>query len=468
MDELNYLKNVSGDNYSTLSINNKSTFGNPYKNLKRGIWLYLLLLIFEGALRKWVMPGLATPLLLVRDPVAIWLMIIAWKRGIFVFNIYVVSVFIIATIAFFTAIFFGHGNFFVAIYGVRTLIVHFPLIFIIGQVFNYDDLLKIGKFIIWLTPPMTVLLFLQFYSPQSSFVNRGIGGDLAGGGFSGALGFFRPPATFSFTNGTALFYSLSACFVFYFWLGPRQYINKTLLICATLGVLISIPLSISRTLFFSILVTAFFISIAMLRKKKYILQVIVVIILVVGAFVALSQLKVFQTATEAFTARFSNASETEGGLQGTLQKRVIQTLIGPISNSGQLPFLGYGVGMGTNVGSMLLTGKNQFLVSETEWGRLIGEMGILMGCCVILMRLILTGKIALAGFRNIATGELLPWILTSFCVITMPLAQWAQPTALGFSVFVAGLTIASMRNIKKTNTATLNKSQLVTSPAQIS
>jgi hypothetical protein len=467
MDELNYLKNVSGDNYSTLSINNKSKFINPYENLKRGIWLYLLLLIFEGGLRKWVFPDLATPLLLVRDPLAIWLLIIAWKRGVFVFNVYVVSIYIIAITAFFTAIFFGHGNFFVGIYGVRTLIVHFPLIFIIGNVFNYDDVLKIGKFIVWLTPPMTILLFLQFYSPQSSFVNRGVGGDVAGGGFSGALGFFRPPATFSFTNGTALFYSLSACFIFYFWLGAKQYINKTLLICATVALLISIPLSISRTLFFSILVTAFFILIAMLRRKKYILQVVIIVVLAVGSFAALSQLKLFQTATEAFTTRFSDASETEGGLQGTLQKRVIQTLIGPIANSDQLPFWGYGIGMGTNVGSMLLTGKNQFLVSETEWGRLIGEMGILMGGCVILVRLILTGKIALASFRTISTGELLPWILTSYCIITLPQAQWAQPTALGFSVFVAGLTVASIRIMKKTDT-TLNKPQPINSPAQIS
>jgi hypothetical protein len=205
----------------------------------------------------------------------------------------------------------------------------------------------------------------------------------------------------------------------------------------------------------------------MLRRKKYILQVVIIVVLAVGSFAALSQLKLFQTATEAFTTRFSDASETEGGLQGTLQKRVIQTLIGPIANSDQLPFWGYGIGMGTNVGSMLLTGKNQFLVSETEWGRLIGEMGILMGGCVILVRLILTGKIALASFRTISTGELLPWILTSYCIITLPQAQWAQPTALGFSVFVAGLTVASIRIMKKTDT-TLNKPQPINSPAQIS
>src|SRR3546814_1990531 len=43
--------------------------------LKQGIWVYFILLIFEGALRKWVLPGLATPLLVVRDPVALLLLL---------------------------------------------------------------------------------------------------------------------------------------------------------------------------------------------------------------------------------------------------------------------------------------------------------------------------------------------------------------------------------------------------------
>ena len=37
------------------------------KRIKQMIWLYFFLLIFEGALRKWFLPFLATPLLVVRD-----------------------------------------------------------------------------------------------------------------------------------------------------------------------------------------------------------------------------------------------------------------------------------------------------------------------------------------------------------------------------------------------------------------
>jgi len=435
-------------------LSNKPIFINKndsYQNIKKGIWIYFILIVFEGALRKWVLPGLATPLLLIRDPVAIWLIIAAWKKGVFIFNTYVIIIFIIGIVGLFTAVFLGHGNALVAIYGVRTLVLHFPLIFVIGNVFNREDVLKIGRCMVWLTIPMTVLLVLQFYSPQGAWVNRGIGGDTEGGGFAGALGFFRPPATFSFTNGTALFYSLAACFIFYFWLVPQVQIKKSILICASIALLMSIPLSISRTLFFSIIITLGFVVLATFVNRKSILRVMLVGILVIGIFLVLSQTSTFHTATEAFTSRFTGASESEGGLQGTLQTRYAGGLLGAIINSDAIPFWGYGIGMGTNVGSVLLTGKTQFLVAEGEWGRLIGELGLLMGLIVIIIRLMVTGKIALASFRNLLLGDFLPWIMLSYCLITLPQAQWSQPTALGFSIFAAGITVAALRLSKNTD-----------------
>ncbi|WP_216846720.1 hypothetical protein [Mucilaginibacter sp. L196] len=438
-------------NNLTLPANNgsrKHVTRDPYSAIKKGIWIYFILLIFEGALRKWILPGLSSPLLLIRDPLAIWLVYTAWKRGVVVFNIYVMIIYVIGIVGLFTAIFWGHGVFLVALYGVRTLIVHFPIIFVIGNVFDREDVLKLGRFLTWLVLPMTLLIILQFYSPQSAWINRGIGGDVAGGGFTGALGFFRPPATFSFTNGTALFYSLSACFIFYFWIVRQKEMNKTILLCASIALLMSIPLSISRTLFFSILVTVAFVLLAVLRSKQSVGKVIIIVISVLTLFVLLSQLSVFKTATEAFSERFTSASKSEGGVKGTLQGRYLGGMFSAITNSDQLPFFGMGIGIGTSVGGALISGKAQFLVAEGEWGRLIGEMGIIMGLTVIVIRLGVTGKIALECFKFLSKGDFLPWILLSFCVLTLPQAQWSQPTSLGFSIFGAGIVIASMRSGK--------------------
>ena len=40
-------------------------------HIKRLIWLYFFLLIFEGTFRKWILPQFSDVLLVVRDPVVL-------------------------------------------------------------------------------------------------------------------------------------------------------------------------------------------------------------------------------------------------------------------------------------------------------------------------------------------------------------------------------------------------------------
>lgn len=413
------------------------------KDLKIGIWIYFLLVIFEGALRKWFLPALATPLLVIRDPVAIWLVLKCWQRGLFPASIYLNGVVIIGIISFFTAIFFGHGNLYVALYGARILLFHYPLIFVMGKVFNKDDVIKIGIATLWITIPMTVLIALQFYSPQSAWVNRGVGGDMAGAGYSGSGEFLRPPATFSFTTGTTSYFSYAACLIFYFWLDTKK-VNKLILIAATLGLFAAIPLSISRSLFFQAGITLIFTMLAVLRKPQYIGKMLVAVSAGVIALAIMSQISLFNTATKAFTDRFTNAGVSEGGLKGTLGTRAVGGTVSSITESVNQPILGYGIGMGTNVGSMLLSGSKTFLISEGEWGRETGELGPILGLLIIFFRVGLTIKIALASYKSLTIDNFLPWILLSYGITTLSEGNWAQPTYLGFCILIGGLMLASL------------------------
>lgn len=419
--------------------------GSPQALLRKGIWLYFFLLIFEGALRKWVLPGLATPLLIVRDPLALWLLVVAWKYNFLPGNVYVTGMLLLSFVSFITTLLFGHGNLVVALYGVRIIVLHFPLMFVIGSVFTSADVRTLGKVTLWLTIPMAILIALQFYSPQSAWVNRGVGGDMEGAGFNGgALGFFRPPGTFSFTTGTTLFFSFAGCYIFYFWLQPAG-VNRLVLVAATAGLLAAIPLSISRGLLFQVLITCLFIVLASLRKPKYLLNMLLAGVGVVLALLLLSNTAFFQTAAEAFATRFTDANDTEGGVQGTVVDRFLGGLLSSITSSSRQPFFGYGVGLGTNAASKLLTGEVTFLLAEGEWGRIIGEMGILIGLAVIFLRIGLVIKIAGASYREILQNDLLPWLLLSFGFLTVLQGQWAQPTSLGFSTLIGGLMIASLR-----------------------
>ena len=77
--------------------------------------------MFEGALRKWVAPGLSMPLLVVRDPLALWLVLLTWQHGLLPKNIFLSSMVFIASLGIFATILLGHGNLAVAIYGARIL-----------------------------------------------------------------------------------------------------------------------------------------------------------------------------------------------------------------------------------------------------------------------------------------------------------------------------------------------------------
>ena len=437
--------NPSAELTMSMRLLRHSNAVNSDQLIKQGIWLYFILLIVEGALRKWFLPGLSTPLLIVRDPLAIWLVVMAWKKGFLPSTFYLSAMMLIGVLGIFTAVLVGHGNLFVALYGARILLIHFPLIFVIGKIFSREDVVKMGRVVVWISIPMLVVLVFQFFSPQSAWINRGVGGDVEGAGFhAGANGYYRPSGTFSFITGVVNFYSLVACYILYFWFQSKD-INRWVLITATIALVASIPVSISRSLFFGVGVSLLFVFIAAMRKPGYLIRIVPIFMVLVLAFIILSNNSLFQTSTEAFFARFESANQTEGGLEGVVGDRYFGGMITALSKSSEIPFFGYGQGMGTNVGSMLLTGGLTFLIAEEEWGRVIGELGALMGIAVILLRLGLCARISIACYQKLLKGDLLPWMLLSFCLLIVPQGQWARPTTLGFSVLIAGLTIASLR-----------------------
>ena len=415
------------------------------ESLKKGIWVYFVLLISEGALRKWVLPGLSTPLLIVRDPVAIWLLIVAYRNGLFPLNNYVIAMVSIGVAAVFTALMVGHHSLLVAIYGARILLFHFPLIFLIGKIFDREDVLQLGRIVLWMAIPMFALITLQFYSPQSDFVNKGIGSDSLGGGFSGALGYYRPPGTFSFTTGNTQFWSLVGVFVIYFWLNLAQ-INRILLTAATVALVASIPLSISRGLLIQIVLSIIFAFASISRTPRLLGRMLVAIVGLVVIVALLSNLSFFKNAIGVLTSRFDDASQSEGTINDTIVNRIGAGILEPFENP-DFPFFGFGIGMGTNAGARLLVGRSDvFLIAEGEWGRLIGEMGAFFGLAAIGLRLHMSFRMLIESYKRLKINNLLSWIMVSVSLQAVAQGQWAQPTALGFGIVMGGLTIAAMND----------------------
>ncbi len=430
-----------------LNIANSSELNNVGINLiKKLVWLYFFLLIFEGALRKWILPGLAAPLLIIRDPVALLAILTAYKYKLLKFNFYLNAMVVLTLISFMATMAFGHGNFYVAIYGARIILLHITFMFIMGQVINHDDVVKIGKAILIISIPMVFLTAMQFYSPQTALVNRGIGGSAEGGGFSGgAQGFFRPPGTFSFTVGNVMFFSVVSIFVLYFLFNLKK-INKFIIFGASFALIAAVPLSISRGLLFQVLIGLIFVGISISGDAKNFGKLLTILFSGLIVIVILKDTSFFQTATSAFTERLETANESEGGMESMFLDRFLGGLLGALTNSSELPLWGFGLGLGTNVGAQLLYGNSMFLIAEGDWGRTIGEMGPLLGILIIFIRSSFVFSLFFKSYSKIKDGDVLPWLLMSFGFLLLLQGQLAQPTSLGFFVLVGGLVLGSFKN----------------------
>jgi hypothetical protein len=409
------------------------------------LWSYFWLVIFEGALRKWVLPGLSTPLLLIREPIALAAFMLGWpyltRRP---WAGWIGCFWAIGGIAVFLAITVGHRDLFTALFGARILWFHLPLIFLFAAVFSRDDVYTFAKATAFIAIPMAALIAMQYSLPQSHFLNVAPGGE-EGGGFDGALGRFRPPGTFSFTNGVTEFYAFAAaCIVGLVISGPRP-LPKWIWLSAG-SLVVALPVSISRALLFKyvgVVVAALASSVLAGRNIKNLL--VGGVVLVAVSFVATS-LPVVKDAQKAFEARWERATESEGGeegVQGVLEKRVGGSTLGAVANAFNAPLLGHGIGLGTNVGAMRFAGKRTFLVGEGAWPNMIGELGPVLGLILIGLRLALAVALLQRSWAQAKRGNALPLLLMGYALVPIAIGGTAQPTALGFLVVSAGLMLAA-------------------------
>lgn len=412
--------------------------------IKKAIWLYFILWIFEGALRKWILPGLATPLLVVRDPVAIYIIYSALHSRIKFTNSYVVFAWLSTLFCLLYTIMFGHSNLFVGLYGARIMLLHFPLFFIIGKVFVKEDVLKLGRVLLVINILMTVIVFLQFSSPQTAFINVGIGGE-GSAGFSGAMGYSRPPGTFSFTSGLTIFYAAASVFVFYFWLS-KDSCSKILLAASTIALVIALPLTISRGAVVGVSVVGLFAVIGSGANGKSLIKLFVTgIFLYLLIIILQNYTEIFNLSTEVFMSRVDAANQG-GSIKESIFLRAFNEFMDPLINLLEQPLVAGNLGLGTNAGAQLFSGKSgTFLISEGELGRLGGEQGLIFGGSLVALRIFLAISFAIQSWRLPQEQKLLPFTLCGAACLAIAQGQWAQPTVLGFGVLMGGLVLACLK-----------------------
>jgi hypothetical protein len=418
------------------------------KMIKALIWLYVVLLIFEGALRKWVLPSLSDPLLIVRDPIAIAIYLLAFLSGKFPLNGFVLTTFALAAASMAASLIGGHSNPLVLAYGLRINYGHLPLIWVMAQVLTRKDVERLGCFLLLVAIPMTAIMVLQFKSPVYAVINRGIGSE-EGGQIYGALGRIRPPGFFSFITGPQAFYPLVAAF-FLHQASSHRRLWWAVLIAAGLAVLIALPVSISRTVMLATGIVGVVFALSMGRAGISLgshFRTLITLGVVAGV---VSFLPIFGEGRAVFMARWETAaSGSDGDAWGSIIGRVLGGFTQPLYSAAQAPFFGHGIGVGSNVGARLLSGRVGFLLAEDEWSKIFQELGPVLGGAFIGFRVFLVVYLLFRSLQALySRRDNLPILIWSACAFPIGLNQWAPPTLLGFAVVGGGLLLASLNPIE--------------------
>jgi len=425
--------------------------------IRQLLWLYFWLLILEGALRKWFLPSLSSPLLLVREPVALIALFLGWplinKKP---WKSWLQPLFVIGILAFLFAISFGHGDIFVALYGARTFLLQLPLVFLYPAVFTKNDVIKFAWVMLLLAIPMTVLIVMQSNLPETHILNVAPGGE-GSALFDGALGRSRPPGTFSFITGVASFFPLALASLFIVLYTTRlSIISRIFCVFTGIALVVAIPVSISRSLLANYLMVLVALIASLILSKTRIVPLISGLLAICTAVLFATTVPAFQDTSEAFTARWELAGAASGSdreevgdlgvASDQITKRVLPGLLGPLSHIDNIPFFGYGTGMGSNVGAQRLSGDRFFVLGEGGWEVNLGELGYLLGLSFLLWRIGFGIWVTKLSFNAAVRGNQLPLILLGTSLFVLVQGQLSQPTALGFVIFSTGLNLSSLND----------------------
>ena len=180
--------------------------------VRRGLTLFLFLLLYDGALRKWGLPGSEQILFILKDVLILILLVYVVSRSRLHRNSLIptgVSV-LISLYAIWALVQTSNANLpniAVALWGLKSHLLYASLIFLIPVAFGslVEFKLYLEKYYPFIVTPICLLGFLQIVSPAESAINLSIAGDTEATAYFGDAGLVRITGTFSYISGMAAF-----------------------------------------------------------------------------------------------------------------------------------------------------------------------------------------------------------------------------------------------------------------------
>ena len=413
--------------------------------IKKLIWAYFLLLLFEGALRKWFLPGLSQELLIIRDPLVIWIYYLCYAQGFFPLNNkYLKRCFQWVAVAVVLSLLINQAHPATIAYGARTNLLHFPLIFIMARILTWEDVINFGKAFLVLATPMTWVVAQQFQADAEAIINTAAGG--VGSQLETSGGKVRASGTFTFVSGIVFYYCFTVAFVIYGFLVKDSF-PKWMIYIGTSATLLAMVTAGSRSVIAECLqVIGCFAFLGFYRPSEFGKIATSVIALSALALLLHSQIDLFQEGFDFLSLRFEEAANVEGNPVEAYLKRYTVIIAAPYQYSLFTSFFGNGLGTATRAGAALGGGYGG---AEISWSRPILENGLLIGIFFIIWRLWITKDLLISCVRATKRGNYLAIFLFGAAGPILLFGILGQPTNLGFAAFGSGLCLAAAISEKK-------------------
>ena len=417
-----------------------------YALIKKLIWAYFLLLLFEGALRKWFLPDLSQGLLIVRDPIVIWIYYLCYAQGFFPLNNkYLQRCFQWVALAVLLSVLINQTHPATIAYGARTNLLHFPLIFIMARVLTWEDVLDFGKAFLLLAVPMTWVVAQQFQADAEDIINTAAGG--VGTQLETSGGKVRASGTFSFISGIVFYYCFTVAYLIYGFLVKESF-PKWMLYVGMSATFLAMVTAGSRVVIAECLqVIGCIAFLAYFRPSEFGKIATSVLALSTLAILLYTQLDLFKEGLDFLSLRFEEAANVEGNPIEAYFNRYFEMISAPYHYSMWNDLLGnYGLGGATRAG-VALGGIGTGV--ENSWSRPIIENGIVIGGLFIIWRLWITKDMLISCIKAVKRGNYLAIFLFGAAGPILLFGLLGQPTNLGFAAFGSGLCLAAAISEKK-------------------
>jgi hypothetical protein len=381
--------------------------------------LFGLLIVGQGALRKWIFPGLATPLYAAKDAVILGALLLfgqrygyrlaAPLRRTLLPALWGGFAFVVVLQAFNLNV----PSVAVGVLGIRSYLLYSTLLILLPAALQHVERPErlVTVVVLGVIVPVLVLGIYQYFQPQDAWINDYLAEDME---VAAVMGHTRIAGTFSYLGGMAPFLTFSAFLGLGILVAGVRHEHQwykalgggLLLLALTVA-----PMNGSRGVVYGMLLPLpFVLYVVSTRRSLGALLGTMLIVAVVGGAVAIES-ELATAGWKTITHRIETASDQDTRIQTMLLDPVRKVPVGGV--------LGYGAGSTHQAATRLSeTGRVQIegVYYEGELGRVLIELGV-VGALLFLALKVWLAWIAWRAMRRARTAweDLLS--ILSFCVL---------------------------------------------------